>query len=101
MTELQLSIDFCVRARATDPATSHKAADNAKRFAGGHASKILAALKLHGPQSPKQLFDFTGLSVVQIDRRRGELIKAGLVRVKRLDDGAIAEHGGCAVLEAV
>lgn len=51
--------------------------------------------------SPAQMFSFTGLSVVQIDRRRKEMITAGYVRLKRLDDGEVVKHEGCEVWEAV
>ena len=92
----QAALNFTVPlARATDPATSHQAAAKARLFKGGQAANILAALVRHGPQGPKQLFDFTGLSVVQIDRRRKEMVQAGLIRV--LD----REIDGCSVWEAV
>jgi hypothetical protein len=90
-----------VRARRTDPQTSHDAAKRSEKFADSHAGRILAALKLHGAMSPAQMFSFTGLSVVQIDRRRKEMITAGYVRLKRLDDGAVAKHDGFEIWEAV
>ena len=62
-----------VRARRTDPQTSHDAAKRAERFAATHAGKILAALKAHGPCTPEGLSMVTGLTVVQIDRRMYEL----------------------------
>lgn len=100
---MQLAIDFdpAHAARRRDPETSHAAARNAEHFAGTHAGRILAALKTHGPMSPKQMFAFTGLSVVQCDRRRIELIRAGLVRIRTMDDGASVTHEGCEVWEAV
>lgn len=103
---MQLAIDFnslaaASRSRNTDPATSKQAGKNAARFADSHAGRILAALKLHGPMSPKQMFDFTGLSVVQCDRRRKEMIELGLVRIKTMDDGAPFTHEGCEVWESV
>lgn len=90
-----------IRARRTDPATSHRAAAESAKFAGPHAGRILAALKLHGPMSPKQMFDFTGLDVAQCDRRRKEMIEAGLVRIKTTNDGISVTHEGCEVWEAV
>lgn len=89
------------RARRRDPSTSQRAAVNAVQFASSHAGRILAALKLHGPMSPKQMFDFTGLSVVQCDRRRKEMVEAGLVRIKTDAQGNTIEHDGCEVWEAV
>lgn len=98
----QLSINFAeTRARRSDPESSKVAARNAEKFAQSHAGRILAVLKLHGPMSPAQMFDHTGLSVVQIDRRGKEMREAGLVKFKRLDDGAIEMHAGCQVWEAV
>lgn len=102
----QLAINFnslaeAGRSRSNDPDTSKQAGKNAARFADSHAGRILAALKLHGPMSPKQMFDFTGLSVVQCDRRRKEMIELGLVRIKTMNDGAICTHEGCEVWEAV
>lgn len=99
----QLQIDFdAVRAcRATDPITSYEAAVKAQRFKAGHAARIVAALKQHGPMSPKEMFTFTGLSVVQIDRRRKELIDAGMVRIVKLDDGISLKRDGCEVWAAL
>ena len=67
-----------VRARRTDPQTSHDAAKRAERFATTHAGRILAALKAHGPSTPAKLSDHTGLTVVQIDRRLPEIQAQGL-----------------------
>jgi len=61
-----------VRARRTDPQTSHDAAKAAERFATTHTGRILAALKAHGPSTPAELSCHTGLTVVQIDRRLPE-----------------------------
>ena len=82
-------------ARATDPHTSHIAADKAKQFKGGQAASILAALVRHGPLAPCQMFTFTGLSVVQADRRLPELKRAGLA----VPTGAV--FNGCRVWMAV
>ena len=90
-----------VRARRSDPATSHQAAAKAEKFASSHAGRILAALQTHGPLSASQMYVFTGLSTVQCDRRRKEMIGAGLVRIKTMDDGHPVTHNGCEVWEAV
>lgn len=90
-----------IRARRTDPATSHRAAADSVRFVGSHAGRILQALRTHGPMSPKQMFHFTGLDVAQCDRRRKEMIEAGLVRIKTTNDGMSVTHEGCEVWEAV
>jgi predicted HTH transcriptional regulator len=101
MNQLHFDNITPVRARRNDPKTSHDATKRSMQFAASHAGQILRALNSYGAMSPKQLFEFTGLSVVQIDRRRKEMIAAGLVRLKRLDDGAVAKHEGCEVWEAV
>lgn len=75
-----------VRARKTDPVTSHTAAKNAERFAASHAGRILAALK-EGPRTAAGLAAMTGLSIVQVDRRLPELRKAGLAEV--MHDGGV------------
>lgn len=89
------------RARKSDPATSQAAARNADKFASSHACRILAALKEHGPLSAAQMHQFTGLTTVQADRRRKEMIGAGLVRIKTMNDGHPVTHEGCEVWEAV
>lgn len=70
-----------LRARTTDPETSKKAAKRAALFAKGHASRILRALEDLGSGTAHEVAKETGLSVVQVDRRRHELVKAGKVRL--------------------
>lgn len=89
------------RARSTDPETSHTAAMRASAFSRTHAGRILLALQLHGPRSPKELEQLIGLTVVQIDRRTSELERQGFIRVVRLDDGADVVRDGCRVFEAI
>lgn len=88
------------RARRRDPETSKRAGVNAAKFASSHAGRILQALRQHGPMSPAQMFTFTGLTTVQCDRRRKEMISAGLVRVQTDAAGNPVEHDGCEVWEA-
>lgn len=89
------------RARRTDPATSHAAAARVVFFATSQAGRILNALRLHGPMSPKQMFTFTGLDVAQCDRRRKEMLRAGVIRIALQDDGTPRTHEGCEVWEAL
>jgi hypothetical protein len=102
MTEQQLTIDFdALRAcRSSDPSTSKTAAINAGRFANGHASRVLAALQLHGPRTAHELSQLIGLSVEQIDRRLPDLKAASKARVVQLDDGADKVLNGFLVWEA-
>lgn len=63
------------RARATDPATSHQAARRAAvRIQLSHANLILGVL--WRPMIPPEIARLTGLSIVQIDRRRKELLES-------------------------
>jgi hypothetical protein len=101
MNQLSIAFDERRASRSSDPQTSKDAARRAAVFAGSHSARILAALKLHGPMSPAQMFAFTGLSIVQCDRRRIELIRAGLVRILTTDDGQPVTHDGCEVWEAL
>jgi hypothetical protein len=100
MNQLCMTFD-APRARRTDPETSQRAAVRSLSFSGGHKARILAALKQHGPMSPKRIFDFTGLSVEQCDRRRKEMIGEGLIRIQRDAAGNVVEDRGCEVWEAV
>lgn len=88
------------RARSNDPATSKEAAKRAALFAATQAARLVTALKKHGPLSPKQFYAYTGLSHIQADRRRKELIAAGHIRIKRMADGSPFLHEGCEVWEA-
>lgn len=76
-------------ARSTDPATSHAAAKRARALAYTHADAITGAL--WRPMTPRELEPLTGLTVVQIDRRRKELIEAGLVRLTGVERDGFQE----------
>ncbi len=73
--------------RRTDPGTSHAAAARARRWiAPSHAELILGVL--WRPMVPPHIGKLTGLTVVQVDRRRKELLEAGKVRLTgRVVDG--------------
>ena len=79
--------------RNSDPLTSHRAADRAKRFVPDHKSAILGVL--WRPMIAPEIGKFTGLSVVQVDRRMPELQAAGLVRLT----GREREHDGSSFRE--
>lgn len=83
-----------IRARRRDPATSHRAAEQAEKFAASHAGRILAALLEHGDLSTHRIADLTGLTVVQVDRRAAELKAQGRVIVA-------SDAGRYSVLRAV
>jgi predicted transcriptional regulator len=89
-----------VRARRSDPATSHAAARNADKFAASHAGRILEALK-EGPRTAHGLAAMTGLTVVQVDRRLPEMARAGLCAVMQDGTGADVVVGGFRVWERI
>ncbi len=86
--------------RRTDPQTSHMAAASASKFAGSHVVRILAALQAYGMSTPPMIGTYTGLTVVQIDRRLPDLQRAGLAEV--VQEGGIAKvRGGYRVWRAI
>jgi len=78
-------------ARHTDPATSHGAAERATGHAQADRQRVLALLAERGPLTDFQLADLTGRKQTSIGVRRGELVKAGLVREH--DRGGISDTG--------
>lgn len=66
-------------ARATDPNTSHAAARAAVRVQLSHQNVILGVL--WRPMIPTEIGALTGLTIVQIDRRRKELLERGEIRL--------------------
>jgi predicted ArsR family transcriptional regulator len=64
--------------RRTDPATSRVAASRVREFKGQHHRAILAALRL-GPAGQSEIADRCGLLAHQVNKRLGELRRAGLV----------------------
>ena len=89
-----------VRARKTDPSTSHAAAKNAERFASSHKGRIMAALA-HGPLTAHGISKATGLTVVQVDRRAVELERSGRIEYVKTEDGEFFAVGGFRVWRAV
>lgn len=89
-----------VRARRSDPTTSHQAAEGAAAFAGSHCSRILRGLDAVPNATPHELTARTGLTVVQIDRRLPELAAEGKARVVMVD-GQPLQRGGARVWERV
>lgn len=66
-------------ARATDPGTSHEAAQACLQFSCEHRRKILEALQ-QGPAGKCELARRTGLDGVAIARRLPELQREGLAK---------------------
>lgn len=72
------------RARRTDPSTSHRAAQRAVKFANGHKERILDAMRWRALEgvyevTAEVISEYSGLTVVQIDRRLHEMEGAGLI----------------------
>lgn len=83
-----------VRARSTDPSTSHEAAANAHLFAGSHCERIVATLADLGSGTAQEIGAHCGLTVVQCDRRLVELQRAGRALVLHgLDSKPITRDG--------
>lgn len=88
-----------VRARRTDPITSHQAAERAGRFAPSHSIRILDALRQLVTGTAHDIAWQAGLTVVQVDRRLVELQRTGLARVKLNQDGKPVIRDGFRVWE--
>lgn len=73
-----------VRARRTDPSTSHAAAKRAGRFAASHAGRILEALRIQ-PMTAGEISQHTGLSVEQVCRRLPEITGVRVVQQGGVD----------------
>lgn len=72
----ELSDDH-IRARASDPVTSHMAAADAKAMARKHAESILMCLVNHGPLGKDGIARLTGIDGVAVARRLPELQRDG------------------------
>lgn len=73
--------EFTPLARKTDPQTSIDAGRKAEKFRTTHARCIEQALKNCGPMIPPEIAAECRLSVVQIDRRRKEMVTAGVIKL--------------------
>lgn len=82
-----------LRARRSDPASSHMAAANAERFASTHVGRILAALDELSTATAHEIAVASGLTVVQVDRRRKEMEQDGLVYMLRQDGRLFLRDG--------
>lgn len=79
--------------RASDPFTSIQAAERSVAFSGGHCARILGALKLYGPSTAQELQSYTGLTVVQVDRRLPDLREAGQAKVVQINGDDLTRKG--------
>lgn len=67
------------RARASDPLTSHDAADQAEGLASQHYEQILSCLRRFGALGKDGIAKRSGLEGNQVARRMSELHRLGLV----------------------
>lgn len=88
------------RARRTDPATSHRAAERANTFSPSHGERIVQTLREHGPLTPKQIAHRSGIDYVAVQRRMTELRARRMVRVLLSGEGEPLVLDGCRVWEA-
>ncbi len=72
--------DATPRARASDPDTSHAAADAVRECAATHRARIEAVLRHHGPMGKDAIAALLGMTGVAVARRLPELARLGLVR---------------------
>jgi len=70
-----------MRARATDPLTSHEAADRVDEFAGAHQERVLQALRLLGFAGAEQIGELVGMPAYAVRKRLSELQRDGLADV--------------------
>ena len=68
-----------MRARRTDPATSHEAAAMAVQFAPGHQELVLRALREHGQLGAEQIANIIGMQAYAVRKRLPELQDLHLV----------------------
>lgn len=75
---IEESLPLFAAARASDPPTSHSAADQAGGLATRHRRQILAAL-LEGPAGQTEIAKRTGLLPHQVNKRLAEMGRGGLI----------------------
>ena len=69
------------KARATDPETSHEAAESIPGVAKAQRGEILSVLRASGPQTADSLDYVIGWRVTTAGRRLKELAESGLVEM--------------------
>lgn len=81
-----------VRARRTDPSTSHEAAARVWEFASAHHQRVMDALRRAGGRAGAEQIAFVaGMDAYAVRKRLPELAEAGAVRVT--DDTAMTRSG--------
>lgn len=83
-----------VRARATDPQTSHAAAARVPNFESGHYWLILCALRDLGPMNVSEIATATKLNEQQVNKRLPELQRQGKVETATTASGEVITRPG-------
>lgn len=68
-------------ARTTDPQTSHDAAASMEGVVELQATRILGALRKHGPMAAEEVANCIGMEMVQVARLWAPLKRAGKIEV--------------------
>lgn len=76
---MQAQLDFTPCARQRDPQTSHDAAEKAKSFQARHIALIWDCLKTHGPMTPREIAEKTGLDYHAVQRRGADMWVRNLI----------------------
>jgi len=81
------------KVRANDPMSSLSAMQRSARFAGKHATRIMAALRDEKSLTAGEMAQCTGMTVEQICRRLPELERSGLTQVVQFEQADLLRDG--------
>jgi transcription initiation factor IIE alpha subunit len=70
-----------IRARNSDPFTSHQAAESVKDSAKHHAAIVVECLRKYGAMGKDGIAEKSGLEPMQVARRLHELEREGLIQL--------------------
>lgn len=99
MNQLAMNFD-APRARRSDPATSHDAAERARAFTAKHEATIFGAISDAGDTGAtyKEIAKATGMEPVAVARRLSAMGARGLIeRSAKSDCSGFEARYGCAV----
>lgn len=81
------------RARAKDPLSSFLAAEKAQAFISSHKEIIVDALNVLSQGTAKEISDYSGLTVEQVDRRTKELRRDERIQVAICNNAEFVRDG--------
>lgn len=76
----QPGLDFTLRSRRTDPASSHEAARKAKPRANSLAGRLLTQIRVTPGWNSEQLASWLSIPAYEVRKRTADLRNLGLVR---------------------